>query len=142
MYLTQIRTFQRHLTTGAFKLAGGSELSSITTNPSRYIRSSVPQIFISKIVKAFLDSLYAFLDGMVHLTSDEPSTIQVPKTTGETTGSNPLELRDIENPVRRTRAILPCVLPRVIDTLTGHASSSGRLKLWTLVPRGHPWNDQ
>lgn len=90
--------FQRHLTSGAFKLAGGSELSVSVSTSSRFIKASVPQIFVSKIVKAFLDSLYAFLDGMVHLTSDE-SAIVIPKGSGENSGTNPLELLDIENPV-------------------------------------------
>lgn len=54
-----------------------------------------------------MDSLYAFLDGMVHLTSDEslsvpatkPSAADTASVTGAN-GTNPLELLNFENPVR------------------------------------------
>ncbi|KAJ3551008.1 hypothetical protein NM688_g4954 [Phlebia brevispora] len=105
LYLPQIQMFERHLTAGAFKLAGGTDLSTGMMNVSRIIKQTpVPQIFITKITKAFVDSLYAFLDGLVHLASDEllslPS-LTAPSNSAGVTGTNPLELLDIENPDTR-----------------------------------------
>ncbi|EEB87942.1 hypothetical protein MPER_14491, partial [Moniliophthora perniciosa FA553] len=69
-YLTQMELFQRHVTTAAFKLAGGVDLSSSSlTKPLK--QNPIPSAFVSKITKAFLDVLYAFLDGLVHLASEE-----------------------------------------------------------------------
>ncbi|TFK20519.1 hypothetical protein FA15DRAFT_673418 [Coprinopsis marcescibilis] len=69
-YLSQIEMFQRHLTTAAYKLAGGVEPTSGPT--SRLAKQqAIPQSFVTKITKAFLDSLYAVLDGLVLLASDE-----------------------------------------------------------------------
>ncbi|KAJ3567835.1 hypothetical protein NP233_g6101 [Leucocoprinus birnbaumii] len=72
-YLSYMEHFQRHLTTAAFKLAGGVDLSSSgSTSVSKPVKQNpVPQVFITKITKAFLDALYAFLDGLVLLASDE-----------------------------------------------------------------------
>ena len=64
-----MQTFQKHLTTEAFKIAGGIDLTASTTKPLKQHR--VPGSFITKITKSFLDSLYAFLDGLVLLASEE-----------------------------------------------------------------------
>jgi len=101
-YLEQIELFQRQLTTAAFKLAGGLDLSSSSlVKPSR--QHTIPQAFVSKIVKAFLDTLYAFLDGLVLLTSDASPIVTgkrpVPDT-GPSIGPNPLRLLDLTDSVR------------------------------------------
>ena len=104
LYLSQIQLFQRHLTVGAFKLAIGTDLSSGMMNSSRAAKqASVPTIFRTKITKAFVDSLYAFLDGLVHLASDESPPLAALKASTDgagAAGTNPLELLDIQNPVR------------------------------------------
>ncbi|KAI5120615.1 hypothetical protein M0805_008091 [Coniferiporia weirii] len=69
-YLNLMQTFQRHLSTEAFKIAGGIDLNSSATKPSRQHR--IAANFTAKIAKSFLDSLYAFLDGLVLLASEEP----------------------------------------------------------------------
>jgi len=71
-YLAQIELYQRHMTTAAFKLAGGIDATSSisTTKPSK--RGPVAPVLVAKITKAFLDSIYAILDGMVLLVSNEP----------------------------------------------------------------------
>ncbi|KAF9564481.1 hypothetical protein CPC08DRAFT_788512 [Agrocybe pediades] len=74
-YLSQIEVFQRHLTTAAFKLAGGLETSSI----SRAVKQNpISQLFVAKVSKACLDAIYAILDGLALLASDES-----PVATGE-----------------------------------------------------------
>ena len=104
LYLSQIQLYQRHLTVGAFKLAIGTDLSSGMMNSSRAAKqASVPTIFRAKITKAFVDSLYAFLDGLVHLASDESPPLAALKASTDgagAAGTNPLELLDIQNPVR------------------------------------------
>lgn len=69
-YLDQLELFQRQLATAAFKIAGGVDLSSSSAmKPLK--QNTISQAFVVKIVKAFLDALYAFLDGLVLLASNE-----------------------------------------------------------------------
>jgi exocyst complex component 2 len=74
-YLMLMLAFQKHNTTTAYKIASAVD----PTTASKGKQTSVPRDFIMKMQKAFLDSLYAFLDGLVHLASEE--------TAGETTPS-------------------------------------------------------
>ncbi|KDN40191.1 hypothetical protein RSAG8_08254, partial [Rhizoctonia solani AG-8 WAC10335] len=72
-YLPRMHFFQKHNTTAAFKIAGGADLGS---NSSDSKQRPVPAVFTSKISKTFLDSLYAFLDGLAHLASPEYNSAQ------------------------------------------------------------------
>ncbi|KAG9127809.1 hypothetical protein FRC07_009001 [Ceratobasidium sp. 392] len=67
-YLPRMHFFQKHNTTAAFKIAGGADLG---TGRSDSKQRPVPSVFTSKISKTFLDSLYAFLDGLGHLASSD-----------------------------------------------------------------------
>lgn len=91
------------MTTGAFKVAGGVDLTTSAASFSRLTKqNAVSSSFLSKITKAFLDTLYAFLDGLVHLASDESPNIdsrQPVNDVSEMTATNPLELLDIRDPV-------------------------------------------
>lgn len=102
-YLGEIQTFQRHLTTAAFKLAGGVDLPS-ALNPHKPLKQHIiSQNFLSRITKAFLETVYAFLDGLVHLASEESSVSHGHQAAvidvGTTPGSNPLELLDLTETV-------------------------------------------
>ena len=112
VYLSQMRTFQKQITTFAFKIAGGVDLSSSSSSSSRSkTQNPIAKAFVQKITKAFLDSLYAFLDGLVHLASDEspstsaaadPALSKIPLTPlapNPVPGTNPLELVKVEEPV-------------------------------------------
>lgn len=93
--------FQRHVTTAAFKIAGGVDLSS--TALSKPVKQNpIATAFVSKITKAFLDVLYAFLDGLVLLASDESPIVtgKRPIADPATVGTNPLELHDLVDGVR------------------------------------------
>ncbi|EIW77232.1 hypothetical protein CONPUDRAFT_168224 [Coniophora puteana RWD-64-598 SS2] len=85
-YLFHFELYQRYIATAAFKLAGAVDLSSsggsVSSSGSNsgfgyssVLRSakkaSIPQAFAGRITKAFYDSLYAFLDGLVFLASDQ-----------------------------------------------------------------------
>lgn len=102
-YLSQMETFQRQITTSAFKLAGGIDLSSNMTTTKMSKQNTIAPVFISKITKAFLDVLYAFLDGLVHLGSEESPTVTGRRTiiadAATITGTNPLELLDLTDAV-------------------------------------------
>lgn len=105
IYLSQMRAFQKQITTCAFKVAGGVDLSSSASSSSRPTKQNpIPTEFVAKITKAFLDSLYAFLDGMVHLASDESPTASgikalPPPPSTVVPGTNPLELVKVEEAV-------------------------------------------
>lgn len=95
-YLGQIEVFQRHMTTAAFKIAGGVEASSSVTRPLK--QHPIPSAFVTKITKAFLDALYAILDGLVLLASDESPIVRGKRpdvSTALQMGLNPLELLDL-----------------------------------------------
>jgi exocyst complex component 2 len=92
-----MQAFQRHLTTEAFKIAGGLDLNaSSASKPVKQNRVALE--FVTKITKSFLDALYAFLDGLVHLASDE---VGYKKPIGIVAESaNRFEAADLTNPVR------------------------------------------
>ena len=103
LYLTEIQAFQRHLTTATFKLAGGVDLPS-ASNPHKPLKQHIiSQEFLSKITKAFLETVYAFLDGLVHLASEESLASPGPQAAvidmGIAPGANTLELLDLTKTV-------------------------------------------
>ncbi|KAG9100157.1 hypothetical protein FS749_016109 [Ceratobasidium sp. UAMH 11750] len=65
-YLPRMHFFQKHNTTAAFKIAGGADLGPSRSDSKQ---RPIPAVFTTKISKTFLDSLYAFLDGLGHLAS-------------------------------------------------------------------------
>jgi exocyst complex component 2 len=102
-YLSHIQFFQRQVTTWAFKFASGAEASS---SSSRLGRRPIPNEFVIKITKAFVDSTYAFLDGQV-LLAEQGSPItdseKIPSIDAGTAGSlQALGLLDTSDVVRLT----------------------------------------
>jgi exocyst complex component 2 len=70
-YLSDVYYFQRQVTTWAFKFASGAaEAQSSSSSSSRSGRRPIPNAFVSKISKTFLDATYAFLDGLVLLATE------------------------------------------------------------------------
>jgi exocyst complex component 2 len=111
LYLSQMELFQRQITTAAFKIAGGIDLSSSMSSTKPTKQNAVAPLFSSKITKAFLDVLYAFLDGLVFLASEES-----PVATGKRavvadsaiiTGTNPLDLLDLTDTVSWESTVKP-----------------------------------
>ncbi|KAH9849599.1 exocyst complex component Sec5-domain-containing protein [Lenzites betulinus] len=148
IYLSQMRTFQKQITTSAFKLAGGVDLSSASSSSSRQTKqNALPTEFVSKITKAFLDSLYAFLDGMVHLASDESPTASgikaTPVPSSVVPGANPLELVKVEEADTRVllvvsnfghlmRVLIPSMITE-LETAFNSSLSEDRKTLMTVV---------
>ena len=117
-YLDQIELFQRQQTTAAFKLAGGVEPSSYSlVKASKQL--PIPQAFISKIVKAFMDTLYAFLDGLVLLASDASPIATGKRLASEaipSIGPNSLDLLDLTDSVRVRNPFIDSMLQLAQDT--------------------------
>jgi exocyst complex component 2 len=71
----------------AYKLAGGiHDAKTVKQKP-------VAGEFSNKITKTFLDAIYAFLDGLVHLSSDESPVakgLQRQDAVADSTGASPL----------------------------------------------------
>ncbi|EPS97441.1 hypothetical protein FOMPIDRAFT_98227 [Fomitopsis schrenkii] len=133
LYLSRLRVFQKELSTCAFKIAGGVDLSSsAATSSSRLVkRKTVAPEFTSKITKAFLDSLFAVLDGLVHLASDESqSGPALPPTVSDIAGAtktNPLELVNIQDTDNRLLLVVSNIdhLKRVfIPNMTNELGNS------------------
>ena len=106
LYLSSIEILQRHATTSAFKLAGGVELSTSLTKQIK--QNAIAPVFTAKITKAFLDAMYAFLEGFVILASDEsPAATKMGSTSRKAfvqdpsvlTGTGRLELLDLNDSV-------------------------------------------
>lgn len=109
VYLNQMQTFQRHLTTEAFKIAGGLDLNPSSSKPIRQHR--IAANFTLKITKSFLDSLYAFLDGLVHLASEDSDFAK--PVGGELSNGylvNRGDLIDLSNPVSSLYRPYVCML--------------------------------
>ncbi|KAJ3517910.1 hypothetical protein NLJ89_g205 [Agrocybe chaxingu] len=143
-YLAQIEIYQQHMTTTAFKLAGGVDPSSSLTRSSK--QNPVPQAFISKITKAFLDAIYAFLDGLVLLASTES-----PVANGKRPeianlmleGSNALDILDLTDGDTRlllvvsnindlSKIVIPGMLVQ-LETAFGISMTEDRKVLMTVV---------
>lgn len=94
--------FQRHVTTAAFKIAGGVDLSSGSlTKPVK--QHPIASAFVSKIMKAFLDAIYTFLDGLTLLASDESPIVTGQRPLADATtfrGTNVFDDRDVMDGVR------------------------------------------
>ncbi|KAI0765335.1 exocyst complex component Sec5-domain-containing protein [Fomes fomentarius] len=146
VYLSQIRAFQKHITTAAFKVAGGVDLSSSSSSSSRArAQNPIANEFVTKITKAFLDSLYAFLDGLVHLASDESPTTEngARSSMPAVPGTNPLELVKIEEADTRVllvvsnfghlmRALIPNMTAE-LETALNISISNEKRTLMTVV---------
>jgi Exocyst complex component Sec5 len=104
LYLTHIENFQRIVTTAAFKIAGGVDLSNVMSPTPRTIKQNqVAPTFVSKITKAFLDAIYAFLDGLVLWASDESPVVTdkcLPAHLTPANGAKQLQLLDVKDGVR------------------------------------------
>lgn len=99
LYLQHMFDFQKYVTTAVFKIAGGVDLNAASsTSLSRTVKQNrIAPAFVAKITKSFIDSLYAFLDGLVHLASEEND---VKPIDANSPLNEQLQFTDLKNPVR------------------------------------------
>lgn len=124
-----MHAFQKHITTAAHKIASG------VTDSSGSKSKRIPTQFSNKITKSFLDSLYSFLDGLVHLASDESPVVQglhIQAKTEATTGAAPLF--DLKSNV--STKLFPSVL--YAKFLIEYASVACRVQSGALGQESHP----
>lgn len=108
--------YQKYITTAAYKIAAGITDSTTTK------QKPVAQQFSSLITKTFLDSLYAFLDGMVHLASeDSPVSHGLKRQESEQEATGAIPLFDLRQNVR--------IFLYIFDTTSLFASQDTRLLL-------------
>ncbi|KAK4057640.1 Exocyst complex component S5 [Microbotryomycetes sp. JL221] len=82
-FLRQITSFQRFCAISAYRIAGGSEeranalMGPSTSSQAARARqdTDLPTDFVRKVQSAYLDALYAFLDGLVHVAFSDPDSI-------------------------------------------------------------------
>ncbi|KAJ3878404.1 exocyst complex component sec5 [Lentinula edodes] len=109
-YLTQMELYQRHITTAAYRIAGGVDSSSLISKGSK--QNPIPAAFVSKIIKAFMDVLYTFLEGLVKLVEDEREGganvkgVDPVATASTSNATNALELLDLSNKDSRLLLVL------------------------------------
>lgn len=70
IYLSRIHKFQKHNTTGAYKIATSAGTTA-DSNSGRSLKKPIASEFTSKITKGFLDCLYAILDGFIPLAMED-----------------------------------------------------------------------
>jgi len=143
-YLSHIQFFQRQVTTWAFKFASGAEPSSTS---SRLARRPIPNEFLVKVTKAFLDATYAFLDGLVSLAEEGTPVTTAEKipnvnldTTGSLQASGPLNTLDLDtrtllvisNFVYLKRGLIPSMITQ-FESAFNVTIDSDKAKLMTVV---------
>lgn len=101
LYLANLESFMRHLATSAFKIAGGVSTDSGSGMLRATQQNIVPPAFTSKITKAFLDAIYAVLDGFVVLVAEEaPPGVGSIVAAGAPEREGKQELIDLRDSVR------------------------------------------
>ncbi|KAF5318658.1 hypothetical protein D9619_010696 [Psilocybe cf. subviscida] len=141
-YLTHIEAYQRFMSTAAYKIAGGIESPSSLSKAPR--QNTIPQIFVTKITKAFMDALYAFLDGMILLASNEsPIAKGQVSTLIVAEDSSPLESLDLKDGDTRlllvisnfgqlSKVVIPSMLLQ-LETAFGVSLAEDKKTLMTVV---------
>ncbi|KAF9068906.1 exocyst complex component Sec5-domain-containing protein [Rhodocollybia butyracea] len=106
-YLTQMELFQRHVTTMAYRIAGGVDSSSSSLISKGLKQNLIPVAFVAKLTKAFMDVLHTLLEGLVKLVEDEQMSLKavVPiVATSTSTTPNTSEFLDLGD--KDTRLLL------------------------------------
>lgn len=88
VFLRHLAAYQRFMAASAYRIAGGSEelasscfsaVTPTTGGAAAKVRArqedALPKDLTRRIQSAFLDGLYAFLDGLVHVAFSDPASI-------------------------------------------------------------------
>ncbi|KAF9239346.1 exocyst complex component Sec5-domain-containing protein [Melanogaster broomeanus] len=138
--LSLLEVFQRHLATAEFKIAGGIELSSSASSFRTIQQNHIPPAFALKITRTFLDAVYAFLDGLVRLTSPEWSVTIETSNVGQSMPSKPFDLSDantrlllvLSNFVHLSGSLIPSMLSQ-LENAFGMSNEDDRKTLIKVV---------
>jgi exocyst complex component 2 len=87
LFLGELTAFHKSNTRMAYRIASGKEASSRQANGPAASRikdsTSLPSEFTTRIKSAFLDSIYVYLDGLVHLAFSEYNPLEAHLTTSQ-----------------------------------------------------------
>ena len=85
VYIRQAAAFQRSIARSCMRLSGASEERALAafpiyaapagTVPARRSEEPLPPLLVRRAQAAFLDALYAFLDGLVHVAFSSPDSL-------------------------------------------------------------------
>ncbi|KIJ14534.1 hypothetical protein PAXINDRAFT_100026 [Paxillus involutus ATCC 200175] len=139
-FMSLLEVFQRHLATSSFKIAGGIELSSSASSFRTIQQNHIQPAFTRKITKAFLDAVYAFLDGLVHLTTPDWSDTTEISSFGQSTPSRPFDLNDantrlllvLSNFVYLSGSLIPSMMSQ-LESAFGTSNEDDRKTLVKVV---------
>ncbi|SNX84111.1 related to Exocyst complex component Sec5 [Melanopsichium pennsylvanicum] len=132
LHLRDIATFHKSNARHAFHLAGGRSASSPVSalegsRKARTAEQPVAPEFTTRIKGAFLDALYAFLDGLVHLAFSEYSPLEprtalsvqaIPGSWGDSVDVRDLDTRvllSVTNLAHLSRVIIPSLVKQFSD---------------------------
>lgn len=132
LHLRAIAAFHKSNARQAFHLAGGRSASTPVSalearGKNRAAEQPVASEFTTRIKGAFLDALYAFLDGMVHLAFSEYSPLEprtalsvqaVPGQPGSSVDVRDLDTRvllSVTNLAHLTRSVIPGLVKQFSD---------------------------
>ncbi|KIJ63178.1 hypothetical protein HYDPIDRAFT_93197 [Hydnomerulius pinastri MD-312] len=134
-FMSLLEVFQRHLATSAFKIAGGIELSSSASSLRTIQQNHIPPAFTLKITRAFLDAVYAFLDGLVHLTSPQWPTVSDQSASSklfDLSDSNTRLLLVLSNFVYLSGSLIPSMMSQ-LESAFGTSNEDDRKTLIKVV---------
>ncbi|KAF9226332.1 hypothetical protein BS17DRAFT_698632 [Gyrodon lividus] len=139
-FMSLLEAFQRHLATSSFKIAGGIELSLSASSFRTIQQNHIPPAFTLKITKAFLDAVYAFLDGLVHLATPEWSDTTETFSFVRSTPSKPFDLSDantrvllvLSNFVYLSGSLIPSMMSQ-LESAFGTSNEDDRKTLVKVV---------
>ncbi|KAF5318441.1 hypothetical protein D9619_010689 [Psilocybe cf. subviscida] len=102
-YLTQFEVYQRYMATAAYRIVSPDESGG--GSPKQV---AIPQVFSSMIIKAFVDSLYAFMDGLVYLASADAPLVHasLPETAKAVADVNLQQIIDLRDPSSRLLLVI------------------------------------
>jgi exocyst complex component 2 len=148
VYLSLIEVFQRQVTTFAFKLAGGIELSSSVAKQTR--QNPITPALVAKIVKAFIDAMYSFLDGFLFLATRETPTANATalnekalvSQTSIMAATNRLELLDLDNKVKSLQFVSSSAFKFLVSFVPGHTVAARHVESRLSHPSARSNHDQ
>ena len=131
LLLSQVQKFQTYATTSAYKIAGGIDVSD-SRAPTKQL--PIGREFSSKIQKAFLDSLYALLDGLELLSRADYEPVVLKEAAQSMVVS---AMPDVSLPPAHVRFRQPSRPLRVTDISLGFSDADNHFGLWRHEPEYH-----
>ncbi|KAN0060309.1 Exocyst complex component S5 [Thecaphora frezii] len=130
LYLKDMAAFHKSNARQAYHIAGGRDRESLDGGRSREL--AVPSEFTARIKAAFLDALYAFLDGLIQLAFSEydpldPSTTTSQKLIGDSKLT--VDVRDLDTRILLSVTNLTHLNKTVVPNLVKQFQDAYQIKM-------------